>query len=911
MSRVGRQGPSSTTQPTLVPAAVGGPSHWRRRPLADYSRPAQLYWLLCMVAGATTLLLALARVLPRPGLLMLPLLLGPACAWARGRLMLRLPVLGWAIDMGDVGLLLVLLLHGTPAAVMTASVSAALVGLRGTARWSVRLANPAAAALAMGMVGSALDGLLGTQRPMAAASNGAGALALLLALPALAIARAALKSALLTGLLLLKRPAPLTVRYWAGSLGRISRGHAASALLAALVYLAVVRLGATALPAALAMLAMLLGGQRLLGEAWAQSPTGPSGPIGPFDLSVPQRDPLTTGELTASTHAPSRSSGLWPRQNWPATGPTTMASTDRGSSLPGAGPGANRPVDALLAAAFHDAAIGMLLLDADDRVLRANAAMGRLLDQPSQSMAGWPLDGCFVLGDCQRLADEIDRLRSHEATQFVLDGLRGQHRHGRELWLSVTGSLASAPAKGRADHGSRATTDRCVILQVQDITERRQADSQLRQEAWHDHLTGLPNRGRFMTLLADICAVHASGPQRFALMFMDFDRFKLINDGLGHHVGDELLRQVAARIQACLRPGDQVARLGGDEFALLMGGLDDEAPALRMADRLLAAVRTPVQALGHELVSSASIGIRLAGGQATDPTELLRDADTAMYRAKAEGLGRWSLFDTGMQARVSDQLLLEGDLRRAIAQDQIEVMFQPLVRLHDSALVGWEALARWQHASRGAIGPAQFVPLATEAGLGPALTQRVLARACAGLKTMVDAGHPPLQVHVNISATDLTQPGLPNQVAVLLQQHGLQPWQLTLELNEATLMGGQDAALDTLLALQAQGVGLCVDDFGTGSSSLALLARLPIHSLKIDARVVQQLSASAADGAQLVRAIIQLGDALGKTVIAEGIEQPEQLQQLQRLGCAMGQGYLLGRPQQQADLARPASAGPG
>jgi diguanylate cyclase (GGDEF)-like protein len=379
------------------------------------------------------------------------------------------------------------------------------------------------------------------------------------------------------------------------------------------------------------------------------------------------------------------------------------------------------------------------------------------------------------------------------------------------------------------------------------------------------------------------------------VMYLDFDRFKLINDTLGHSAGDQFLLAAAQRIARQVRPGDIVGRLGGDEFAILIEQRHDEDFATALATRLQDTLREPFQVDGTALNSSASIGITFSTVGYDTPDEVLRDADIAMYRAKSGGRARYALFDTTLRSQISEQVRLEAELRQAIEHDQLTLAFQPIYDLSSGRIVSFEALARWTHPERGAVAPDVFVPVAEECGLIGALTERILARACGQLKHWQRvSGNTQLRMQVNLSGLDLCHGTLAMQVGALLLAHEVEASQLTLEITESKLMTHLDRALDTLTRLRDIGVGISVDDFGTGYSSLSYLSKLPISSLKVDRSFVSHMNAEL--DAEIVKAIIGLGNALGKTVIAEGIETPAQLEQLRARGCRFGQGYLLAPP---------------
>jgi diguanylate cyclase (GGDEF)-like protein len=433
-----------------------------------------------------------------------------------------------------------------------------------------------------------------------------------------------------------------------------------------------------------------------------------------------------------------------------------------------------------------------------------------------------------------------------------------------------------------------------------EAVEREQQQAQrhmgeLQHIAFHDSLTGLPNRHRFYELLARAMdRVRADQRQQFGVMFLDFDRFKLINDSLGHSMGDDFLVQLARRIQEHVRPSDMVARLGGDEFAVLLEGAGCEGYAIALAERLLHALSQPLRIGGTEVHTSASIGITTSAFGYSEPGEVLRDADIAMYRAKHAGKARYALFDVGLRAEVATRMRLEGELRRALDAGQITVEYQPLFRLASGTLTGFEALARWHHHTLGTVPPVSFIPIAEESGLIVPLSDMVLRQACQQLRRWQEC-HPvfaDLTMQINISGNDLAHSGFVGRVTHALMEARMQPQYLTLELTENILMARLEGALPMLDELRALGVRLSVDDFGTGYSSLAHLSSLPIDCLKIDKSFVRDL-APGSKSSSVVDAIIHLAHALDKTVLAEGIETMTQLTELRTAGCDQGQGFYM------------------
>lgn len=450
-------------------------------------------------------------------------------------------------------------------------------------------------------------------------------------------------------------------------------------------------------------------------------------------------------------------------------------------------------------------------------------------------------------------------------------------------------------------------------------TEAFRGASQLRHQAFHDALTGLPNR----LLLADRLgqAARRAGRDRArrpAVLALDLDRFKAVNDSLGHAAGDGVLVEAARRLGAAVRAGDTAARLGGDEFAVIVdgGAADGGAAALRVAERLLDAFARPFTVEGRELRLGASIGVALLADEATArPEDLLRDADAALFRAKARGGARYALFDERMHADALDRIELETDLRRTLeradgtVEGELTLHFQPLVALADGTVVGAEALARWRHPRRGAVGPDVFVPLAERTGLIHPLGRWALKAACAQAAAWerATAAGPRrrLRVAVNVSTRQLSRPGFADEVMAALAEADLHPRALELELTEGVLLERTPDVVNALDRLASAGVGLVIDDFGTGYSSLGYLRDLPIGSLKIDRGFVRGLPGSESSEA-IVDAILALGARLGLAVTAEGVETEAQADFLRARGCPLAQGYLFGRPSPAAEFPRPA-----
>jgi diguanylate cyclase (GGDEF)-like protein/PAS domain S-box-containing protein len=451
----------------------------------------------------------------------------------------------------------------------------------------------------------------------------------------------------------------------------------------------------------------------------------------------------------------------------------------------------------------------------------------------------------------------------------------------------------------------------------QDVTAQREAAEALSKLALHDPLTALPNRTLFMDRLGQALCRLDRRDRVLAVLFVDLDRFKSINDRLGHAAGDEVLLAVSGRLREVLRPDDTVARLGGDEFVVLCEDLEDDRAALKVAERVLAALDRPVVCGDQEVVSSASIGIALTRRSDATPDALLRDADMAMYRAKETGRHRIEVFDNTARLRTQARIQTAEELRQAVDSDQLRVVYQPIVQLGQAIPSGVEALVRWQHPRRGLLTPAEFIQLAEDTGLVVPLGAWVLRQACRDLTRVLDQGGfgaplSPLVVSVNLSARQLNMPGLLPMVESVLAEYGLPAWRLCFEITESVLMEDVDLAISVLSDLRALGVRLAIDDFGTGYSSLGYLRRFPVDIVKLDRAFVAGLgSDSAADA--IAAAVINLGHALGLSVIAEGVENEEQLTVLRALRCDRAQGYLWSTPQAPEPLvewmaARPSSS---
>ncbi|MFQ5690655.1 MAG: EAL domain-containing protein [Gemmatimonadota bacterium] len=567
--------------------------------------------------------------------------------------------------------------------------------------------------------------------------------------------------------------------------------------------------------------------------------------------------------------------------------------------------------DGGLVAAGHDVTEGK---ETEEALARRDRLYRLLANNMSDLVALHHPDGRF-----QYASPSCTQLLGYEADELI----------GRELyrvvhsddWKRVQSALAAAQA-GRLHRGSmrfrkstgeyvwfetlvrpiRDESGKVVRLQTssRDVTERKLFEEQLEYQALHEPLTDLPNRTLFLDRLRQALIRSRREGTSVAVMFLDLDRFKVINDSLGHAAGDRLLTAVASRLRACLREADTVARLGGDEFGVLLEFSIDEHNAARVAERVLEQLQPPFTLSGNEMFVSASIGIAFSNPGIQTAEDLLRFADVAMYRAKDAGAGTYRIFDAEKDVRETRRLERETALRRAIEHDELLVMYQPIVSLHSGRIYGIEALVRWEHPEHGLIGPDEFIPIAEESGLIVPLGYQVMRRACEqATRWARELGRPDLVLSVNLSARQFSEPRLETEVATILEDLDMSPGLLQLEITESELMH----SAERVDALKGLGVRLAIDDFGTGYSSLSYLKNLRVDSLKIDRSFVQGLTERPEDAA-IVRTVVTLARALRLEVTAEGVETEEELAYLRELGCHNGQGYLFARPSPPEEAVR-------
>jgi diguanylate cyclase (GGDEF)-like protein len=529
--------------------------------------------------------------------------------------------------------------------------------------------------------------------------------------------------------------------------------------------------------------------------------------------------------------------------------------------------------------------------DPECRVVTANPHLARQLGLPPGSNTSFTSGGTEI-GRVQLLYDgrplapaEMPMQRAATEGRDIVHMEMDVVRDGRPVATVVGYAAPLFDEDGRPRGAIGATLD---------ITERKRAEEQVRTLAYHDGLTGLPNRLVFQDRLAlAVAQAHRRG-KGLAVLFLDLDRFKVINDSLGHSVGDLLIREVAVRLRSCLRVGDTVARLGGDEFTLLLPDVEDAMDTVRVANKALEIIRMPFDIDGRELFVTASMGISLYPGDGHDPETLVKNADAAMYRAKEQGRDTYQLYTPALNATALERLALESSLRKALAQDELLLHYQPILDVATRRVHGLEALLRWRHPELGLVSPGEFIPLAELTGLILPMGPWVLRTACAQTRAWQER-QPGLRIAVNLSARQFQEPGLVSHVTAALEETGLEPRYLQLEITETNAMHHAQTAIQTLRELKALGVGLSIDDFGTGYSSLSYLKRFPIDTLKIDQSFIRDIGTDP-DDAAIASAIIALAHTLKLSVVAEGVETPEQLSFLSRYGCDRTQGYLFSPP---------------
>ena len=537
--------------------------------------------------------------------------------------------------------------------------------------------------------------------------------------------------------------------------------------------------------------------------------------------------------------------------------------------------------------AFDYAAIGMALVSPEGRWLQVNRSLCEIIGYTEAELLRMSFQEITHSEDRATVLGHVEKLLAGDIPTYQTEK-RYFHKEGHEVWIFLSISRVADAQPGSAR----------LIFQIQDITDRKRAEQQLLHDAFHDTLTGLPNRALFIDRLKlTLARAKRLGAHQFAVLFLDLDRFKVINDSLGHMIGDQLLVGIARRLETCLRPGDTVARLGGDEFTILLEDINDIKEAVAVATRVEKELSLPFNLGGHEVFTTVSIGITPSTTGYERPEDVLRDADTAMYRAKSLGKSRHEVFDKEMHADAVSLLHLETDLRRALDRQEFAAHYQPIVSLETGRLEGFEALLRWHHPEHGLIPPAKFIPVAEETGLILPIGLWALQEACRQMREWQEqfphARH--LFMSVNLSARQFSNPDLIEQIKQALRTTGLDPRSLKLEITESVVMEDIETAIEMLRQLRALGVESSIDDFGTGYSSLSYLHRFHSTTLKVDRSFVSRMT-DHSENIEIVRTILLLAQNLGMKVIAEGVETQDQLEQLRALSCDYGQGYLFSKP---------------
>ena len=545
--------------------------------------------------------------------------------------------------------------------------------------------------------------------------------------------------------------------------------------------------------------------------------------------------------------------------------------------------------------AFDHAAIGMALVSAEGRWLQVNRSLCQILGYTEEQLLGMSFQQITHTDELASVLAHVTQVLAGELPTCQTEK-RYLHKDGHVVWIYLSISRAR----------DVQTDETRLIFQIQDITDRKQAEERLLHDAFHDPLTGLPNRALFTDRLKLALARHKRlGAAQFSVLFLDLDRFKVINDSLGHAIGDHLLVGIARRLETCVRPGDTVARLGGDEFTVLLEDVSDTREVIAVAERIENELSLPFNLGGHEVFTTASIGIAPSTTGYERPDDILRDADTAMYRAKSLGKSRHEVFHKEMHTHAVNLLHLETDLRRALDRREFAVYYQPIVSLQTGVVQGFEALLRWRHPSHGFISPAEFIPVAEETGLILPIGLWALEEACRQMREW--QGQFPqadgMYVSVNLSGRQFANPELIEQIKEALRSTGLRPQSLKLEITESVVMGDIEKTIEMLRHLRALGVESSIDDFGTGYSSLAYLHHFPSSTLKIDRSFIGRMG-TGEEKSEIVSTILLLARNLGMRVVAEGVETEGQLAQLQALSCDYGQGYLFSKAVNGAAVGR-------
>jgi diguanylate cyclase (GGDEF)-like protein/PAS domain S-box-containing protein len=555
---------------------------------------------------------------------------------------------------------------------------------------------------------------------------------------------------------------------------------------------------------------------------------------------------------------------------------------------------------------FQLSPIGMTILDLDGRFLSANQSFCEAVGYTERDLIARSFEELTHPEDVPLLCSLGKQLLRGKRPHFQIE-TRHWNKDKKPLHVGLTVTMVS-------DSQHRAI---CFLLQVVNLTEQKWMEAQLRHHDFYDMLTGLANRALFVNRLEQaVIRLERNADQQCAVLFIDLDRFKVINDSLGHSVGDQLLMALSGRLESCIRRCDTLARLGGDEFAILLEDIDGLEDAVAVCDRVHHALKAPFKLSSYEVFANASIGVVCSSVGYEKSSDLLRNADTALSQAKAQGGACHTVFDQTMHQRAVALWQMATQAQFAIEREELNLRYQPVINIRTGQVVGVEALIRWHHPQHGSISPGEFIPVMEETGVITLVGQWVLQTACRQICQWQERLSHPINLNVNLSARQLSQNNLIEQVQQVLIETHLPPQNLKLEITETAVMQNSEAALQVLKALKALKVGLCIDDFGVGYSSLSRLQQLPIDTLKIDRSFVQNIGAKG-ENTEIVRTIIELANSLGMEIVAEGVETETQLAGLRTLGCDYVQGFYFAQPMtpevafdfiQNADLKKSARA---
>ena len=541
--------------------------------------------------------------------------------------------------------------------------------------------------------------------------------------------------------------------------------------------------------------------------------------------------------------------------------------------------------------AFDYAPIGIALVAPSGNWLKVNHALCEILGYTEEEFLAADFHSMLFPEDLGNTLIKIHELISGKITTCQMEQ-RYLHKDGKTVWASWSVSSANDT---EADQPN-------LIFQIQDVTDKKSAEEKLQYDATHDVLTGLPNRAFFMIRLENALQKAQENPHhKVSVLFIDLDRFKIVNDSLGHLIGDRLLVGISKRLRDCLRPADIVARLGGDEFTILVEGNHHPDEVINIAERIKEKFASPFDLNGQEVYSSASIGILHSSENHQNSADLLRDADTAMYQAKRAGKARHEVFDERMFKTAKETLQLESDLRRAVEREEISVFYQPIHSLNTGDILGFEALARWQHREFGMLSPNKFIPLAEEIGLIDTLGEQIMRIACSQIRELKDNSIEDYILNVNISCKQFRQPNLVQNIKQILCDTNFPPDRLKIEITESVFFEHREKAVAMLNQLRDLGIEINIDDFGTGYSNLSYLMQLPISTLKIDRSFIESIKHEKSN-IEIVQTIVMLAQNLGMKVIAEGVETEAQIEQLKKLNCETAQGFYFSKPMSFEDL---------